>query len=194
MCMARKSHTTRSTSETSVEVSVNLDGTGTAEVNTGEQFLDHMITSLARHSGMDINVRTNSLDGIRHHAIEDTGIVLGTAICNALGERQGIGRFGQASIPMDESLAECSLDMIKRPYHKLDVNLQQEHIEGIPREDILHFFESLASNMQTCIHLRVMYGSNDHHKTESAIKALAVAMKRAMVREGSGAASTKGTM
>lgn len=192
--MAREAEVVRDTKETRIRVSVNVDGSGGADISSGHRFTDHLLGSLARHSGMDIRVRTESLDSILHHAIEDTSIVLGKAISEALGSREGIARFGHALIPMDESLAQCAIDLVRRPYHVLDVSLERESVEGLPGEDIMHFFESLLIHMEACVHLRVIYGSNDHHKAEAAVKALAVAIRDAATPRGTGALSTKGTM
>lgn len=192
--MAREAEVVRDTKETRIRVSVNIDGSGGAQISSGHRFTDHLLDSLARHSGMDIQVQTESLDGILHHAIEDTSIVLGKAICEALGSREGITRFGHAFIPMDESLAQCALDLVRRPYQVLEISLERESVEGLPGEDIRHFFESLLIHMEACVHLRVIYGSNDHHKAEAAIKALAVAIRDAATPHGTGALSTKGTM
>lgn len=192
--MAREAKVVRDTKETRIQVSVNIDGTGMAQISSGHRFADHLLVSLAKHSGMDIQVQTESLDGIVHHAIEDTSIVLGKAICEALGNRDGIARFGHATIPMDESLAQCSIDLVRRPYHTLDLSLERESVEGLSSEDIRHLFESLIIYTEACVHLRVMYGSNDHHKAEAAMKSLAVSLRDAATPRGDGTPSTKGTM
>ncbi len=186
----------RTTGETEVSVSVNLDGTGESEVDAGNKFVDHLIVSLARHSMIDMKVRAKSRDGILHHLVEDTAITLGSAIRDALGERSGITRFGHSTVPMDESLAEASVDLVRRPYHAIELSLDNEETEGVPREDIEHFFSSLLHNMEACVHVRVAYGRNDHHKTEAAIKALAVSLRAAVSPDPrrAGAPSTKGTM
>ena len=192
--MSGEAKVVRDTKETSIQVSVNINGSGKSRISSSHIFLDHLLVSLAKHSGMDIQVRTKSRDGILHHAIEDTAIVLGKAICEALGDRNGISRFGHALIPMDESLAQCTLDLVRRPYHVLEMSLERESVEGLSSEDIRHFFESLLIYMEACVHLRVIYGSNDHHKAEAAIKSLAVAMRDAVAPRGSGTPSTKGIM
>ena len=192
----RTSKINRSTKETEVSVSVNLDGVGKTSVKTGISFLDHLITSFGKHSMIDLQVKSKSNDNIEHHLIEDTAITIGSAIDKALGNRSGITRFSFASVPMDESLAEASLDLIKRPYSRLELSIKRSNIEGMSKEDIEHFFQSLIQNLNCCIHLTVKYGENDHHKIESAIKSLAVALRTAISKDTKqkGIPSTKGAM
>ena len=192
----RTSTIKRTTKETDVSASVNLDGTGKISVNTGISFLDHLITSFAKHSMMDLQVKAKSRDKIEHHLIEDTAIAIGSAVDKALGNRAGITRFSFASVPMDESLAEASLDLVKRPFHKVDLKIKRNNIEGMSKEDIEHFFQSLTQNLNSCVHLSVKYGENDHHKIESAIKSLAVALRIASSadKKQKGIPSTKGAM
>jgi imidazoleglycerol-phosphate dehydratase len=169
----------RKTKETEVLVQVNIDGNGKISIKTGLSFLDHLITSLAKHAMLDLKLNAKSMDGIDHHLIEDTAISLGNAMDQSLGNRVGIVRFGHASIPMDESLAEASLDLIKRQYQRIDLSIERNQIEGISKEDLEHFFRSLAQNLNICMHVSVKYGDNDHHKIEAAIKAFAVAWRTA---------------
>lgn len=194
--MERTGEVGRTTGETKITASVNLDGIGRADVSTGNRFVDHMLVSLARHSLIDVTLRAESLDGILHHLVEDTAITLGMALRDALGERTGIVRFGHATVPMDDSLAECSVDLVRRPYRVVCLSLERPAVEGVPREDIEHFFASLLSTMEACVHVRVAYGSNDHHRTEAAIKALAVSLRAALSPDPrrTGVPSTKGTM
>ena len=186
----------RKTKETEVSVTVNLDGNGKISVKTGINFLDHLITSLGKHAMLDLTLKTVSKDGIVHHLIEDTGIALANAIDLALGNRSNITRFGYASVPMDESLAEASLDLVKRQYHKIDLGIERNQIEGISKEDLEHFFRSFAQNLNVCMHVTVKYGKNDHHKIEAAIKAFAVAWRAAASydKKQKGIPSTKGAM
>jgi imidazoleglycerol-phosphate dehydratase len=186
----------RSTKETEVSISVNIDGNGKTSINTGISFLDHLITSFGKHSMMDLQVKSKSKDNIEHHLIEDTAISIGSAIDNALGTRSGITRFSYASVPMDESLAEASVDLVKRPYFMVELLIKRNKIEGMSKEDIEHFFQSLIQNLNSCIHLTVKYGENDHHKIESAIKSLAVALRIASSKDKKqkGIPSTKGAM
>jgi len=192
----RKSSVNRSTKETTVSVSVNLDGTGKTTIQTGINFLDHLITAFGKHGMMDLKVSAKSNDKITHHLIEDTAITIGLAIDKALGTRSGITRFSYASVPMDESLAEASIDLVKRPFWKLVLSIKRNTIEDISKEDLEHFFQSLLQNLNSCIHLTVKYGDNDHHKVEAAIKSLAVAFREASSydKKQKGIPSTKGSM
>ena len=194
--MERRSEVRRTTKETDILVSANVDGAGECEVDTGVRFLDHMITSLAKHSMIDLKVSARSLDGIRHHLIEDTAIATGEALDGALGDRRGIVRFGHASVPMDESLGEAAVDLVKRPYHSLSLKLNGRAVEDVPAEDIVHFFQSLLLSLNCCTHLAVRYGENDHHMVEAAVKSLAVALRAAVAADPAqkGVPSTKGAM
>ena len=192
----RKAKIKRETKETSVSVSLNLDGSGKTSIDTGISFLDHLITSFGKHAMLDLAVKAKSKDKIEHHLIEDTAIAIGSSIDKALGSRIGITRFSYASVPMDESLAEASLDLVKRPYSKITLLVKRNNIEGISKEDIQHFFQSLTQNLNSCVHVTVKYGDNDHHKIESAIKSLAVAVRNASLKDKKqkGIPSTKGAM
>ena len=193
---SRTSKIKRTTKETDVTVSVNLDGQGKTSVTTGINFLDHLITSFGKHSMMDLQVKSKSVDKIEHHLVEDTAITIGSAVDKALGNRSGIVRFSYASVPMDESLAEASIDLVKRPYSKISLSLKRTKIEDMSKEDIEHFVQSLIQNLNSCIHLTVKYGENDHHKIEAAIKSLAVALRIASSKDKKqkGIPSTKGAM
>ena len=193
---SRKASIKRNTKETSVSVSVNLDGFGKTSVKTGINFLDHLIVSFGKHGMMDLKVDAKSNDGIEHHLIEDTAITIGQTIDKALSSRSGIIRFSYASVPMDESLAEASIDLVKRPFWKLTLSIKRNKIEDISKEDLEHFFQSLLQNLNSCIHLTVKYGDNDHHKVEAAIKSLAVALRNASMidKKQKGIPSTKGSM
>jgi len=193
---ARKSSINRKTKETTISVSVNLDGTGKAIIKTGINFLDHLITSFGKHAMIDLKVNAKSNDKIEHHLVEDIAITIGLAIDKALGNRRGITRFSYASVPMDESLAEASIDLVKRPFWKLILSIKRNKIEDISKEDLEHFFQSLLQNLNSCIHLTVKYGENDHHKVEAAIKSLAVALREASSydKKQKGIPSTKGSM
>ncbi|MBC7130958.1 imidazoleglycerol-phosphate dehydratase, partial [Candidatus Bathyarchaeota archaeon] len=148
------------------------------EVKTGIAFLDHLITSLASHSLIDIKAQVKG--DLKHHITEDVAICLGEAIRKALGNCEGIVRFGFAAVPMDCSLVLSAVDLVKRPYAKIDLKLKGKKIEDMPCEDIIHFLETLAFSMQANIHMVTQYGDNDHHKAEAAFKALALALKQAM--------------
>ena len=192
----RKAKIKRETKETSVSVSLNLDGSGKTSVATGISFLDHLIISFGKHAMLDLAVKAKSKDKIEHHLIEDTAIAIGSAVDKSLGSRTGITRFSYASVPMDESLAEASLDLVKRPYSRITLLIKRNSIEGISKEDIDHFFQSLTQNLNCCVHVTVKYGDNDHHKIEAAIKSLAVAVRNASLKDKKqkGIPSTKGAM
>jgi imidazoleglycerol-phosphate dehydratase len=193
---SRTARINRKTKETEILVEVNLDGAGKISVKTGLPFLDHLITSLSKHAMLDLKLNAKSIDGIDHHLIEDTGIALGNAMDQSLGNRVGIVRFGHSTVPMDESLAEASLDLIKRQYQRIDLSIERNQIEEISKEDLEHFFRSLTQNLNICLHLSVKYGENDHHKIEAAIKAFAVAWRTAAGydEKQKGVPSTKGAM
>ena len=192
----RKSSIKRNTKETSIQVSVNIDGVGKTNIKTGINFLDHLIVSFGKHSMMDLKVDAKSNDGIEHHLIEDTAITIGQTVDKALGIRSGITRFSYASVPMDESLAEASIDLVKRPFWKSTLLIKRNKIEDISKEDLEHFFQSILQNLNSCIHLTVKYGDNDHHKVEAAIKSMAVAIRNAVSNDPKqkGIPSTKGAM
>ena len=173
----RTSKASRKTRETEVSVKVNLDAEGKAEIDTGVAFLDHMVTSLATHSLIDIKAQAKG--DLMHHIVEDVAICLGEALRKALGDGKGIHRFGYAIVPMDCSLAFSAVDLAKRPYAKIDLKLEGRTIEDMPCEDICHFLETLASSLGANLHLWVQYGVSDHHKVEAAFKALALSLKQA---------------
>src|SRR3989337_1552610 len=190
----RKDEVYRKTRETEVKVKVNLDGEGLADANTGVSCLDHMITSLATHSLIDITAKGKG--DLRHHAVEDLAICLGEALNKALGNREGITRFGYAAAPMDCSLAFSAVDLVKRPYSKIDLKLRGKKVEDMPTEDINHFFETLATSLSANVHVFVQYGNNDHHKAEAAIKALALSLRQAITLDSrrKGVPSSKGVI
>ena len=190
----RKEEIYRKTKETEVKVAVNLDGEGKVSVCTAIPFLDHMIVSFATHSLIDI---TASVEGdLVHHSVEDLAIGLGEALNKALGTREGIMRFGNAAAPMDCSLAFAAVDLVKRPYFKIDLKLRGKKVEDMPTEDIVHFFESLSQSLQANVHVFVEYGSNDHHKAEAATKAFALSLRHAIAVDyrRKGVPSSKGVI
>ncbi len=168
----------RKTSETEITTSVNLDGIGKSNVQTGIKYLDHMLTSLSTHSLIDIDLQAKG--DLIHHIAEDVALSLGKCIGDALGDRSGIMRFGSASIPMDDALASASVDLVKRPSAVVDLQMSELNIEDMATEDVLHFFQSLATSIPANIHLRVEYGENQHHKVEALFKALAVSLRQAI--------------
>ncbi len=190
----RRASFERKTSETNIKVTVSLDGTGQSIINLPNKFLSHMLTSLATHSLIDIKVEGKG--DLTHHIVEDTALTLGEAISRALGDQKGIHRFGYASIPMDESLAQVSLDLSGRPYSVIDLKIKDGMVEDCPAMDLSHFFVSLAIGMMATLHVTVLYGEDDHHKTEAAFKALAISLRRAVEEDPrrQGVPSSKGVI
>ena len=190
----RTAEVNRKTRETEVLVKVNLDSEGKVDANTGVSFLDHLITSLSTHSLIDITAKVKG--DLKHHAIEDLAMSLGEALNKALGSREGITRFGYAAVPMDCSLAFAAVDLIKRPYFKIDLKLRGKKIEDMPTEDICHFLETLATSLSANVHVWTEYGNNDHHKAEAAIKALALSLRQAIAIDPrrKGVPSSKGVI
>jgi len=163
-------------------------------VKTGIGFFDHLLTSFATHSLIDVTAKVKG--DLKHHAIEDLAIGLGEALNKALGTREGISRFGYAAVPMDCSLAFAAVDLVKRPYAKIDLKLRGKKIEDMPTEDIYHFLETLATALSANVHVWVEYGSNDHHKAEAALKALALSLRQAVAMDPrrKGVPSSKGVI
>jgi imidazoleglycerol-phosphate dehydratase len=184
----------RKTKETEVTVKVNLDGEGKIDVSTGVAFFDHLLTSFATHSLIDV---TSKVKGdLKHHSIEDLAIGLGEALNKALGNREGITRFGYATVPMDDSIASAAVDLVKRPYAVINLKLKGKKIEDMATEDIVHFFETFATALSANIHIWTEYGGNDHHKAEAAIKALALSLRQATAMDPrrKGIPSSKGVI
>lgn len=191
----RRGAVDRVSKETKVSVQVNLDGTGKSSSKTGVRFLDHMLDSLATHSLIDIKVRARG--DLQHHIVEDVAICLGRAISKALGDRAGIRRFGFSIVPMDDALALAAVDLVKRPYSSVVLRLERTLLEDAPREDLEHFFTSLATSIEATVHVKVLDGKNDHHKFEAAVKALALSLRGAVTpdpRRRSKTPSSKGRM
>lgn len=169
--------TNRKTKEVDITLELNIDGQGTSDVKTGIEFLDHILVTLAKHSLFNLKIKASG--DLTHHISEDVAIVLGEALNKAKNKGKGIKRFGSAYVPMDESLARATIDLGGRPYSIRNLRLMQTQIEDIKTEDIEHFFDSLAQASKANIHTTVIYGSNEHHKIEAAVKALAIALKQA---------------
>jgi len=187
----------RRTGETDVHVALALDGTGTAEIETGIGFFDHMLTLMARHSLIDLNIRvTGDLETGSHHTVEDTGILLGSAIDQALGDRRGIERYGAATVPMDECLAEAVIDISGRPLSVIMVDLPPGVIGGFENDLLEEFMRALASSARLTLHLRLIEGGNPHHVIEVCFKAVARALRAAVSHNPreNGIPSTKGTL
>jgi imidazoleglycerol-phosphate dehydratase len=191
----------RITKESSVLVEVNLDGTGNTEINTGVPFFDHMLTSLGKHGALDLVVRaTGDIEVDVHHTVEDVSIVLGQALAQALGDKSGIRRFGDAWIPMDEALAQAVVDVSGRPYcvHTGEPEMMTGFVVGGHYPTVLnrHVFESLAFHGQLALHVRVIGGRDPHHITEAEFKAIARALRAATSPDDrlTGIPSTKGVL
>lgn len=186
----------RRTRETDISITLDLDGTGLAEVSTGIGFYDHLLGSLAHHGLFDLEVRAiGDLAVDEHHTVEDVALVLGSAFAEALGERAGIRRFGDAAVPMDESLATAVIDIGGRPYAVVDLPFRGERAGGLPLQLVEHALESFARTAGATLHLRGA-GRNDHHLAEAAFKALGRALRVACETDPrrAGVASTKGTL
>lgn len=186
----------RTTSETTIEVSVGLDGTGTTDVATGVGFYDHLLTSFGHHALVDLRIRaTGDLHIDEHHTVEDVALVLGDAISGALGDRVGITRFGDARVPMDDALASVALDLSGRPYAVLDLGFVGERVGQLSTQNIPHVLESLARTLGANLHVTAT-GRNDHHIAEATFKALARSLRAAVALDPgrSGVASTKGSL
>jgi imidazoleglycerol-phosphate dehydratase len=188
----------RATAETSIDVRVDLDGTGSYSVSTGIGFFDHMLEQLSRHSLIDLDVRTvGDLHIDQHHTVEDTGLAIGEAIAQALGEKRGIRRYADALSPMDETLTRVSLDISGRPFLVWKTEFSQKRLGEMDTEMFEHFFHSLAQTAGLTLHVETLYGSNNHHIAESAFKGLARALREAVEidpRKADNIPSTKGVL
>jgi imidazoleglycerol-phosphate dehydratase len=192
----RRVRVSRRTRETDITLAFDLDGTGTADVATGIGFYDHLLTSFAHHGLFDLTVQaTGDLHVDEHHTVEDVALVLGAALAEALGDRAGIRRFGDAAVPMDESVATAVIDVGGRPYAVIDLPFRAERAGTLPLQLVEHALESFARTSGSTLHLRGT-GRNDHHLAEAAFKALARALRAACEPDPrrSGVASTKGSL
>jgi imidazoleglycerol-phosphate dehydratase len=194
----REGSVTRKTKETSIEVRVNLDGSGTYDVSTGIGFLDHMLEQLSRHSLMDLHVRAEGdLHIDFHHTTEDTGIAIGQAVNKALGDNAGITRFASAYIPMDETLSRVALDISARPYLIWRVDFSKPKLGDMDTELFKEWFQAFAQAAGITLHVENLYGENNHHIVESCFKGLARSLRTAMTidpRAADAVPSTKGTL
>lgn len=204
MTGSRRARITRTTRESDIVVELDLDGTGVVDIDTGVPFYDHMLTALGSHASFDLTVRAEGdIEIEAHHTVEDTAIVLGQALGQALGDKKGIRRFGDAFIPMDETLAHAAVDVSGRPYcvhtgepdhllHTTIAGTQAPYHTVINR----HVFETLASNARIALHVRVLYGRDPHHITEAQYKAVARALRQAVEPDPrvTGVPSTKGAL
>jgi len=194
----RKATITRKTKETDIAVTVALDGSGKATIATGIGFLDHMIEQLARHGLIDLTVKAKGdLHIDQHHTTEDVGIALGQAVKEALGDRAGIARYADVHLPMDEALTRCAIDVSGRPYLVWKVNFSRSKIGDFDTELFREFFLAFAQNAGITLHVETLYGKNNHHVAETCFKALARALRGAIMvdpRQGGRVPSTKGSL
>ncbi|MBP3813133.1 MAG: imidazoleglycerol-phosphate dehydratase HisB [Butyrivibrio sp.] len=176
----RQATVTRKTQETNIKISLNLDGTGVSNIETGIGFFDHMLTGFAKHGLYDMDVRVSGdleVDG--HHTVEDTGIVLGQAIAQALGDKKGIKRYGSMILPMDETLVMSAVDLCGRPYFVMDANFDAPMVGDFDTQLVREFFYAVSYSAAMNLHFRVITGMNDHHKIEAMFKAFAKALDEA---------------
>jgi imidazoleglycerol phosphate dehydratase HisB len=192
----RVAHVTRKTSETEIDLTLDLDGAGVSHITTGLGFLDHMLASLAKHGRLDLELRCKGdLHVDDHHTAEDCALALGAALDEALGPRLGIVRFGSAYAPLDEALARAVVDLSGRPWPEVHLALQRDRVGDLACENAVHFFRSLAMSGKMALHVDVLRGDNDHHRTEAAFKACALALRAAVALDGTAQVpSTKGTL
>jgi len=194
----REASVSRRTAETDVAVSIALDGTGRAEIATGVGFLDHMLELFARHGLFDVTAKvTGDLHVDQHHTTEDTGIALGQAFAQALGDKKGIARYADIHMPMDETLTRVSLDISGRPFLVFNTTFPTEKIGAFDTELVREFFQAFAIQAGVTLHVETLYGANSHHIAESCFKGLARVLRRAVAvdpKEGGRIPSTKGTL
>ena len=195
---ARKATVTRKTAETTIAISVDLDGSGRFAIETGIGFFDHMLSHIAKHGVFDVDIKAEGdLQVDAHHTVEDVGIALGEAFAQALGDKAGIVRAGSAHMPLDEALAFAAVDLSGRPYAELDLGLLGREVGELPADLLAHFLESFAAAVGANLHVRSLAGANDHHKAEACFKAFARALAAATridARRGGDIPSTKGTI
>lgn len=185
----------RATKETTISCTLDLDGSGVADVQTGIGMLDHLLTALTRHARFDVTLRCEGdLHVDDHHTAEDCALVLGAALDQALGDRRGVRRFAHAYAPLDEALARSVVDLSGRPWTEVHLDLRREQLGTLACENIGHVLRSLAIASRTTLHVDVLRGENDHHKAEAAFKATALALRHAVSRDGDDVPSTKGVL
>ncbi len=194
----RKGAIVRKTTETSVEVGVDLDGSGAADVSTGVDFFDHMLDQLARHSLIDLTIRAAGDRHIDdHHTVEDVGIAVGQALARALGDKRGLTRYADCLLPMDETLTRVALDVSGRPFLVFRTEFPTERIGAFDTELVREFFQALAGNAGLTLHIETLYGLNSHHIAESCFKGVARALRGAIAidpRQAERVPSTKGAL
>ncbi len=193
--MTRRSEFSRETTEVTITGYLDLDGAGVSQVKTGLGFLDHMLGAFARHGRFDLElVASGDTEVDDHHTVEDCAIVLGRALDEALGDRNGITRFGYAYAPLDESLTRAVVDLSGRPWPEVSIAFSRDTIGEVAAENIVHFLNSFAIEGRMALHVDLIRGQNDHHKAESAFKALGIALRSAVSQSDGGIPSTKGTL
>ena len=193
--MTRTASVQRKTGETDVQVDLDLDGTGVTAIRTGVPFFEHMLDQLGRHGRIDLRVLTEGdLEVDAHHTVEDTGIALGLAVAEALGDKAGVERFGDASVPIDEALVRVAIDLSGRPYLVYDAPTPVTLIGTYESTLTRHFFESFVANARITLHVQKLAGDNSHHIQEAVFKAAAVALRRAVAVTGAQVPSTKGVL
>jgi imidazoleglycerol-phosphate dehydratase len=195
--VSRSADISRTTNETRIELKLDLDGSGEGTRETGVGFFDHLLDALARHGGLDLDVRAGGdLETGAHHTVEDTGIALGQALDEALGDRAGIRRFGEATVPMDEARAACAIDVSGRPYSSFQGDLPEAEIAGFEPGLTEEFVRAVAGTAKLTAHLRIEAGSNPHHIVEAAFKSFARALRMAVELDPAetGVPSTKGLL
>lgn len=194
--MSRTAHITRETRETVIDLSIDLDGTGVYDIQTGNGFFDHMLSHVAKHGNFDMTLHARGdLHVDEHHLVEDTGIVLGTAVLKALGQKEGIERFGSAFVAMDEALARTVIDLSGRSYLVFHADFSRESINGFALEMVKEFFQAVASEGRMNLHVGLLYGGNAHHQAEAIFKSFGRALRAAVALNGSrGIPSTKGVL
>lgn len=194
----RSATITRTTAETDISVEINLDGTGQYDIQTGVGFFDHMLDQLARHSLIDMTIRTTGdLHIDDHHTVEDTGIALGQALTQALGDKRGIRRYGECHLPMDDAQIRCALDLSARPFLIWNVDLPTQKIGTFDTELVREFFQALATHGGITLHVDMLHGLNSHHIAEAAFKSVARALRDAVEtdpRKADAVPSTKGSL
>lgn len=192
----RTATVTRSTKETTIACTLDLDGRGLSEIRTGLGFLDHMLGALAKHARFDLQLTcAGDLEIDDHHTVEDCALVLGQALLEALGDKAGVARFGSAFAPLDEALARCVVDLSGRPWPEVHLAFTREQLGDVATENLTHFLISLAMAGKLNLHVNVLVGANDHHKAEAAFKATALALRAAVRRDGTAdVPSTKGVL
>ena len=185
----------RETRETRILCELDLDGTGTARVDTGLAFLDHMLGALAKHARFDLTLECRGdLEVDDHHTVEDCALVLGRALLEAVGDRAGLARFGFGFAALDEALVRAVVDLSGRPWPAVSLRLEREAIGQVATENLTHFLNTLAIEGRLALHVTTLAGANDHHKAEAAFKALALALRAAVACTGEGTPSTKGVL